>query len=79
MSLDKLSEALHRRVEAVLVAVGARPDGSLWVLGNRLQSQRVDPGGTADHAEQTCWFGPDPRGPADAEGRQVGPADGQGP
>ncbi len=45
MSLDKLSEALHRRVEAVLVAVGARPDGSLWVLGNRLQSQRVDPVG----------------------------------
>ena len=73
--LDEISQTPTAEVEAVLAAVDACPDGSVWVLGDPRQSQPVGAGGIADHIEALAGAGKIPSARLTVNRRQVDPAD----
>jgi hypothetical protein len=73
--LDEISQTPTGEVEAVLAAVDACPDGSLWVLGDPRQSQPVGAGGIADHLDRLATGGQIPVARLTVNRRQVDPAD----
>ncbi len=75
--LDEISQTPTHEVEAVLAAVDACPDGSIWVLGDPRQSQPVGAGGAADHIEQLATSGVIPSARLTVNRRQVDAADRQ--
>jgi conjugative relaxase-like TrwC/TraI family protein len=73
--LDEISQTPTGEVEAVLAAVDACPDGSVWVLGDPRQSQPVGAGGIADHLDRLAASGQIPAARLTVNRRQVDPAD----
>jgi conjugative relaxase-like TrwC/TraI family protein len=73
--LDEISQSPTGEVEAVLAAVDACPDGSVWVLGDPRQSQPVRAGGIANHVETLAGAGVIPSARLTVNRRQVDAAD----
>ena len=75
--LDEISQTPTAEVEAVLAAVDACPDGSIWILGDPRQSQPVGAGGMADHIEILASSGRIPSARLTTNRRQFDPTDRQ--